>query len=304
MIWSTLLPLLTSVGSHLFSRVGGGASSPQEAAEPYINRSSQEMIGLLRPYLERMEREHLEDRPRAFSEHAEDRQRIASDRMSQYEAYRRMLGMYENMPQAPESRYQPIYNQMAENPGQHMQGLMQGYEPSKQYQTKSKEMLGAMRNSAAAGGMLGTPYSQRQQADVVRDLLNSDMGEYLEHMSNTQGRGMAGEEERVGRLGQDMYRRRGGIERALTGMAGNPQATPPWGVSAGGESLAPGLAQSLGTNFNQIGSLAFQGQRERNLNRSYDRANRASLFQSLMPNLFGTGAGGNLGGLFGSIFGG
>ena len=101
--------------------------------------------------------------------------------------------------QQAESQTNPLYERMSGSPGAFIEELMQGYTPSRGYRFKQAEMERAMRNSAAHGGFLGTPYNQQQQAELVQGLLGEDMQQFLQNLMGAQQVGLRGQEGRMGR---------------------------------------------------------------------------------------------------------
>lgn len=159
-----------------------------------------------------------------------------------HEAYNRLLDMYGNTSTTNPQQFPDEYRQMSRNPMEFVDKLMKGYEPSRGYQYQQDKMLGATRNSAASGGFAGTKYDQDQQADLVKNLLSSDMGQYLERMLQTQGQGLAGEERRLSNLGQTLGNR-----------------------TNQGFNASSDLANILGSNSTQQAGLRFTNQRQRRM---------------------------------------
>jgi hypothetical protein len=159
-----------------------------------------------------------------------------------------------------EAMNNPIYGRMAQDPNTFLNEIMRRYSPSEGYQYKQKEASQAARNDAAAGGFLGTENSQRQQADMVRELLGQDMQQFLQNIFGIQGAGLQGNESRIER-----------------------------GANASG-SLADILANALGSQ----GSLAFQGAQQNQENQrseqAYRNQRRNNIFQNL-ARIGGTAAG-------------
>lgn len=134
----------------------------------------------------------------------------------------------------------PIYGRMSQDPTAFLNELMGKYTPSTGYKFKENEMLRAAQNSAAQGGYAGTRNAQMEQSDLVRGLLGQDMQEFLTNLLGIQGRGIAGQEQRVGR----------------------------------GFDASTDLANILGSNLGQKATLGFQGQAQQNQNRADAFANQ------------------------------
>ena len=233
--------LIGTLASGFLSGGGkGGGQSPVSAAMPYMQQIPQQTMAELMPYIQRMEKEHAEDRARTL------------------QSQQQLLGM-------PGREIPSYYKSMEADPQQYINNILAQYQPSQEYQTKAHEMGGAIGNTAAAGGFRGTPVEQRQQADMIRELLGSDMGDYLNRFIQTRAQGLAGEQ------GLEESNRMDKINALRAQM----------GYGAGGEGLAQELAQMRGTNLQSIAGMMYSGQREANLNNAYNRERRAAMFQSL-----------------------
>jgi hypothetical protein len=173
-------------------------------------------------------------------------------------AYSSLLDQYSNTSTTNQNQFPAEYSQMARDPNAFVNNLMKGYEPSRGYNYKQNQMLGAARNSAASGGFAGTQYDQAQQGELVRDLLGSDMGEYLSRIMGTQNAGLAGEERRLA-----------GRASALGGMSGI------------GFNASSDLANILGSNLGQQATFDFANQRQRRLDRREDNNDRSALVSKL-----------------------
>ena len=199
-------------------------------------------------------------------------------------AYNGLLDQYSNTSTTNQNQFPAEYSQMSRDPNAFVNNLMKGYEPSRGYNYKQNQMLGAARNSAASGGFAGTQYDQAQQGELVRDLLGSDMGEYLSRIMGAQNAGLQGEERRLA-----------GRERTLSGRAGQ------------GFQASSDLANILGSNLGQQATFDFANQRQRRLDRREDKYNNMGMFSNLLN--MGRGGsnglgGGGIGGLFNGLFGG
>lgn len=85
------------------------------------------------------------------------------------------------------------FNRMSANPMGFLDEITSGYKPSSGYQFREKKALEAARNSAAAGGLSGTGFDQREQAELVNGILGQDMQQYLANVLGIQGSGLAGQ---------------------------------------------------------------------------------------------------------------
>jgi hypothetical protein len=152
----------------------------------------------------------------------------------------------------------PVYGQMTQNPNDFLNAIMRNYNPSEGYRYKQREMERAMANSQAAGGFIGTPYAQQQQAEQVQGLLGQDMQEFLRNILGIQGAGLEGQENRMNR----------------------------------GYNASNDYANVIGTNLGNQAQLAFQGQAQQNANNMARRNARMNFFGGLArtgANMFGGG---------------
>ena len=152
------------------------------------------------------------------------------------------------------------YEGLMNDPTGFINKLMQAYQPSEGYQFQKGELSKAMGNTAASGGFAGTSFDQGQQAKGIQGLLSQDMQQFLSNALGVYGTGLQGEQ----------------------------------GISDRGYDATGKLTDILGGNLNQQGGLAFQGQQQKNANRS---AAINALIKSLGVAAGGAATGG-LGGLF------
>jgi hypothetical protein len=84
------------------------------------------------------------------------------------------------------------YSKLMNDPAAMLEYFMSGYEPSKEYQYKQEQMGQSAANSAAAGGMRGSPLDQYNQQDITNSLLNADMQKYLGNVGGLYSQGLSG----------------------------------------------------------------------------------------------------------------
>lgn len=128
------------------------------------------------------------------------------------------------------SQYEDLFN----DPTGFINKLLEGYKPSEGYQFQKEQLTKDLGNTAAAGGIAGTPQDQMNQGAGVQKLLSQDMQQYLMNALGVYNRGLSGEE----------------------GIAGR-------GYDASGR-----LTDALGSSLNQQGGLAFQDKQQGNQNRN------------------------------------
>ena len=160
---------------------------------------------------------------------------------------------------------QQQYDTMTNDPAGFINRLMEQYKPSEGYQFQKGQLTDQMSNTAAAGGIAGTPLDQMNQAQGVQGLLSQDMQQFLSNVLGQHKEGLAGEE----------------------------------GVSSRGFDASGKLTDALGGALNQQGGLAFQDAQARNSQTSSDKNALWSMFGKIL----GGGAGFALGGVPGAAVG-
>lgn len=89
---------------------------------------------------------------------------------------------------------QSQYSRMTSNPADLLSSIGQGYHQSPGFQFKLQQALQGSNNAAAAGGMLGTPAHQQENAGVEEGLANQDYEGWLNHVLGLYGQGVTGEQ--------------------------------------------------------------------------------------------------------------
>jgi hypothetical protein len=128
------------------------------------------------------------------------------------------------------SKYEDLMN----DPTGFINKLMEGYKPSEGYQFQKEQLTKELGNTAAAGGIAGTPQDQMNQGEGIQKLLSGDMQQFLKNVLGVFDTGLEGEE----------------------GIAGR-------GYDASGK-----LTDALGSALNQQGGLAFQDAQQKNKNKN------------------------------------
>lgn len=128
----------------------------------------------------------------------------------------------------------PQYSRMATDPAEYMNQLMKNYSLDEGFQMQKKNLQRELSGVAAAGGYRGNQYDQEQQAKLVSALLASHRGDWFDRVRELQQGGLEG--------------------RRRTADLGFVAST--------------GLGDILGSNLNQMGSLAFQGAQAKQQSRS------------------------------------
>lgn len=108
------------------------------------------------------------------------------------------------------------YEELMGDPTAFINKLMEGYKPSEGYQFQKDQLSKEMSNTAAAGGVAGTPMDQLNQAEGIQGLLGKDMQQFLQNVLGVFNTGLEGEEGIAGR-GYD-------ASKGLTDILGNNAA--------------------------------------------------------------------------------
>ncbi len=157
------------------------------------------------------------------------------------------------------------YESLMDNPTSFINKLMEGYKPSEGYQFQKDQLTKELGNTAAVGGIAGTPLDQMNQGQLIQGLLGKDMQQFLQNALGVYGKGLEGEE----------------------GIAGR-------GFDASGR-----LTDALGSSLNQQGGLAFQNAQQKNTDANNNRNSLWSMFGKAL----GAGTGFALGGFPGASVG-
>lgn len=124
------------------------------------------------------------------------------------------------------------YEELMDDPTAFINKLMQGYKPSEGYQFQKDQLTKELGNTAAAGGIAGTPQDQMNQGEGVQKLLSGDMQQFLKNILGEFHTGLEGEE----------------------------------GIATRGYDASGKLTDTLGTALNQQGGLAFNDAQQKNKN--------------------------------------
>ncbi len=129
------------------------------------------------------------------------------------------------------------YEDMMNDPTGFINKLMEGYKPSEGYQFQKDQLTKELGNTAAMGGIAGTPQDQMNQGQGVQKLLSGDMQQFLQNVLGRYDKGLAGEE----------------------------------GIASRGYNASGNLTDTLGNALNQQGGLAFQDTQAKNAQNSANR---------------------------------
>lgn len=111
---------------------------------------------------------------------------------SAMEEIKKYMGPYHDIGMGVAPDLQNEYMKLMSDPAAMLEYFMSGYEPSKEYQYKQEQMGQAAANTAAAGGMRGSPLDQQHQQEITSALLNADMQKYLGNISGIYNQGLQG----------------------------------------------------------------------------------------------------------------
>lgn len=174
---------------------------------------------------------------------------------------------YVNKGMEASGRTSDIYEQLLADPTAFINKIMGGYEPSEGYQFQKDQLTKELSNTAAAGGVAGTPMDQMNQGQGVQKLLSGDMQQFLQNVLGMFKTGLTGEE----------------------------------GVATRGYDASGKLTDTLGNALNQQGGLAFNNAQQENKN----KGDLWSMFGKALGTGAGAFLGGTPGAYVGSkIFGG
>lgn len=91
------------------------------------------------------------------------------------------------------------YEKMFSDPTAFMDAIMKNYKTSEGYGVQKDLLTKQLGNTAAMGGVAGTPLDQLNQGSQVQDLLSKDMQQYLANALGINKTGLEGEENIAGR---------------------------------------------------------------------------------------------------------
>ena len=160
---------------------------------------------------------------------------------------------------------QEQYGNLLKDPGALMNHIGQSYQQSPGLNFAIQQAMQGAGHAAAAGGMAGSPQHEQQNMQMSSDIASQDYNNWMNKALGLYGSGLSGQQ----------------------GMAGMGQQA--------GQSMADMIAQTLA----QKGNLAFQGQSQKNQNRSDMWGNVFKAFGGAMS---GGGAGAMAGPMSGSPY--
>lgn len=140
------------------------------------------------------------------------------------------------------------YTNLLTNPSMMLNNIGSGYTQSPGYQSQYNQAMNASNQSAAAGGMLGTPENQQQSAQMATDLANQDYWNYMNHALGLYQTGLSGEQ----------------------------------GINQMGYGASNELANSLANNLQSEAGLTYAGQSEQNKIDAMNKASQDQMWGSLL----------------------
>lgn len=149
------------------------------------------------------------------------------------------------------------YESLMSDPTAFMNKLMEGYKPSEGYQFQKDQLTKELGNTAAMGGIAGTPLDQMNQGEGIQKLLSGDMQQFLQNVLGLFNTGLQGEE----------------------------------GIAGRGFDASKSLTDLLGNALNQQGGLAFQNAQQQNS----DRNAKSAMWQKALGTGAGFALGGPFG---------
>ncbi len=158
-----------------------------------------------------------------------------------------MSDIYGPYMQHGEDMYGPLsgqLNSLMSDPGGRVNQIGSSYHQSPGFQFQLQQALQAGNQSAAAGGMAGTPQHQQQNMTVANGLANQDYNQYLQNALGEYNQGLGGAQNIYG-IGANAASQYGGNLSSLAGAQAQMAA-------AGQQSKNEGMGGLLGA----FGSLA------------------------------------------------
>jgi hypothetical protein len=102
------------------------------------------------------------------------------------------MSPYTQMGQRLMPQLEQQYQNLMQNPGQMQKQMGAGFQQDPGYQWNVDQATKAANQSAAAGGMLGSPQNQQQSATMVSGLANQNYQNYLNNNMGMYGMGLQG----------------------------------------------------------------------------------------------------------------
>ena len=94
--------------------------------------------------------------------------------------------------QQAQQQLSPQYSQMAGNPTDFYNQIMQQYQPSAGFQHQAGKLNQLATNKAAAGGYSGTGGDIFEHGEALQGLMGGDMQQFLQNILGIQGAGQQG----------------------------------------------------------------------------------------------------------------
>lgn len=91
------------------------------------------------------------------------------------------------------------FDEMMKDPQSFINKIMGGYKESDAYKYQSDKLGRAMSNTAAAGGIAGTPLDQMNQTEALQQLLSGDQQQWLQNVLGRYDTGLTGEQNEATR---------------------------------------------------------------------------------------------------------
>jgi len=161
------------------------------------------------------------------------------------------------------TQLQNQYSSIAANPNQNLNQIGAGYQQSPGYNFALQQALMASNNTAAAGGLSGSPQNQQNNASVASGLANQDYYNYLGNALSSQQSGLSGLSSLYG---TGLTGTQGLYGAGLSGQQGIlAQGNQTLNNLEGqGYSAATGLAGNLGNALLTQANLAYSGAANQN----------------------------------------
>lgn len=148
------------------------------------------------------------------------------------------------------------YNTLVNDPNAIINKFGSQFQKSPGYQFQMNEAMNGANNAAASGGMLGTPYHQKNAASLAGNIANQDYYNFLNNSLGMYGKGLEGYQ----------------------------------GLNQMGYGASDALASGLAANLMNQGQLAYQGQQAQNEAQQGKDRNQSQMLGSILglgSSLFG-----------------
>lgn len=141
------------------------------------------------------------------------------------------------------------YGQLTGSTGDVYNKLASGYQESPGFKQQLQKAMGAAGSAQAAGGMLGTPASTMQSANIASDISAKDFGDYMSRMTGLYNTGLSG----LGDINQMGYGASTNYADMLANILAQQGALAGQSYGARQQRRSGGISQALGGLMGLLG---------------------------------------------------